>query len=194
MRKYILAALAAGTIAAPAFAQDAAAPFTGLRVEGLAGYDRLNADGGKSDGIAYGVGVGYDMQAGGAVFGVEAEAADSNVDECLTDVDLTGDELCAEQGRDLYVGARAGAVVGSNTLLYAKAGYTNSRVRLDYEDGTAGTTADFSEAAGLDGVRVGGGAEIAIGTNAFAKAEYRYSNYEQGFEKHQGVVGVGFRF
>ena len=193
MRKYILAALVAGTIAAPAYAQDAS-PFTGLRVEGIGGYDQMKVDGGKSDGITYGVGIGYDMQAGGAVFGIEAEAADSTVDECIADFDVTGDELCAEQGRDLYIGGRAGAVVGGSTLLYAKAGYTNSRVRLDYEDGTAGTVNDFSEGAGLDGVRVGAGAEFALGTNAYAKAEYRYSNYEQGFEKHQGVVGFGFRF
>ena len=35
---------------------------------------------------------------------------------------------------------------------------------------------------------------IALGPNTFVKAEYRYSNYEQGFDEHQGVVGLGFRF
>ena len=193
MRKYILAALVAGTVATPAFAQDAA-PLGGLRVEGLVGYDRMDVEGGKTDGVNYGVGLGYDIQSGGMVYGVEAEAMDSNVDECVSDVDLTGDQLCAEQGRDLYVGARVGAAVGEGTLVYAKGGYTNSRIRLDYEDGTTGTTADFSEGTGLDGARVGGGVQFALGTNAYAKAEYRYSNYEQGFEKHQGVVGFGFRF
>lgn len=193
MRKYVLAALMAGSFAAPALAQDAA-PFTGLKVEGLAGYDSADVEGSNSDGIAYGVGVGYDVQAGNTVFGVEAEAMDSTVDECVDGANITGDRLCAEAGRDLYVGGRAGAVVGAGTLLYAKAGYTNNRLRLDYEDGTAGTVADFSSRESLDGVRVGAGAEFALGTNAFAKAEYRYSNYEQGFEKHQGLVGFGVRF
>ena len=34
----------------------------------------------------------------------------------------------------------------------------------------------------------------SLGPNSFAKTEYRYSNYEQGFEKHQVVAGFGFRF
>lgn len=193
MRKYLIAALMAGSFAAPAMAQDAA-PFAGLKVEGLAGYDSADVEGSNSDGIAYGVAVGYDVQAGNTVFGVEAEAMDSTVDECVGSVDVAGDELCAEAGRDLYVGGRAGMVVGTGTLLYAKAGYTNNRLRVDYQDGTAGTVNDFSLSENLDGVRVGGGVEFALGTNAFAKAEYRYSNYEQGFEKHQGLVGFGVRF
>jgi outer membrane immunogenic protein len=182
--------MAAG-LATPALAQDGQS-FSGLRVEGLVGYERAKVEGGGSDGVSYGVGVGYDMRAGGGVFGIEAEAADSTVDECINAVDVAGDQLCAAMGRDLYVGGRAGALVGSNALLYAKAGYTNSRVKLDYD--APGTADDFAEGANLDGVRVGAGVEFGLGTNAYAKAEYRYSNYEQGFEKHQGVVGFGFRF
>ena len=37
-------------------------------------------------------------------------------------------------------------------------------------------------------------AEYALGTNAFVKTEYRYSNYESGFERHQVLGGFGFRF
>jgi outer membrane immunogenic protein len=193
MRKSVLVAILAGSLATPALAQDAA-PFSGLRVEALAGYDRAAVEGSDSDGVAYGVGVGYDVQNGGTVFGVEAEATESTVKECVGGAVDTGDELCAKAGRDLYVGGRVGAVVGTGTLLYAKAGYTNSRLNLDYDDGTAGGAANFSESSNLDGVRVGAGAEFAIGANAFAKAEYRYSNYEQDFAKHQGLVGLGFRF
>ena len=72
MRKYILIALLAGTVAAPALAQNAS-PFTGPRVEGLVGYDSLrsgerenNVDDADNegddtiDGVAFGVGAGYD--------------------------------------------------------------------------------------------------------------------------------------
>ena len=194
MRKHLLAALLAGSFAAPAFAQDGA-PFTGPRVEGIVGWDRSQVeDVDREDGVAYGVGVGYDFQMGDAVLGVEAEAADSTTDRCAVDIDLTGDELCFKAKRDLYVGGRVGAVVGSNTLLYGKAGYTNARYGLDYEDGIDGDAGDFSEAENLDGVRVGGGLEHAIGPNSFVKAEYRYSNYEAGVERHQVVTGFGFRF
>ena len=196
MRKYLLAGLLAGAAvitAAPAAAQEAA-PFSGPRVEGIVGYDTTDIEGDNSDGITYGVGLGYDFQAGGVVLGIEGEASDSTIDDCVSNVDLTGDELCAQLGRDLYVGGRVGAAVTPNVLVYAKAGYTNARVSLDYEDGTAGTTLDFEEGEHLDGLRVGGGLEFALGPNSYAKAEYRYSNYEQGFDRHQVVAGFGFRF
>lgn len=196
MRKYLLTGLMAGiavVAATPAAAQEAA-PFSGPRVEGIVGYDTTDVEDENSNGIAYGVGLGYDFQTGGVVVGVEGEASDSTLDECVANVDLVGDELCVDAGRDLYVGGRVGAAVSRNVLVYGKAGYTNARVALDYEDGTAGTALDFEDGENLDGVRVGGGLEFALGPNAYAKTEYRYSNYEQGFDRHQVVAGFGFRF
>ena len=193
MRKYIFAALLAGTVAAPAMAQNAA-PFTGPRVEGIVGWDRNQVEGaGKEDGVTYGAGIGYDFQMGGMVAGVEAEATDSSADACSNDVTVVGDRLCVGAKRDLYVGGRLGTTVTPNTLLYAKAGYTNGRFGYDYDDGGDGSL-DYGNGQNLDGVRIGAGAEHAIGTNSFIKAEYRYSNYEQDVEKHQVVAGFGFRF
>lgn len=192
MRKYVLWALLAGTVASPAMAQQD--PFSGVRVEGQVGYDTTKIEGESSDGISYGGAVGYDFRVGGAVVGAEAEASDSTVDECVSDVTVVGDQLCANAGRDLYVGGRVGAVVRPNLLVYGKAGYTNSRISLDYDDGTAATTADFEEGENLDGVRVGGGVELGLSEKVYAKTEYRYSNYEQGFDRHQVVAGLGIRF
>lgn len=193
MRKYLLAALCAGTLATPAFAQDQG-NLSGFRIEGLVGYDRPSVQDESADGVAYGVGVGYDFQSGNAVFGLEAEATDSSASERVAGAVLPGDELRVRAGRDLYVGGRVGAVVGGRTLLYAKAGYTNARVRVDYEDGTAGTVNDFTDRTNLDGVRAGAGAQFSIGSNAFLKTEYRYSNYQDGVDRHQVVGGFGFRF
>jgi len=193
MRNYLIAALAAGTLATPAFAQDQG-NLSGFRIEGLVGYDRPSIQDESADGVAYGVGVGYDFQSGNAVFGLEAEATDSSANERVAGVVIPGDELRVRSGRDLYVGGRVGAVVGGRTLLYAKAGYTNARVRVDYEDGTAGTVNDFTDRTNLDGVRAGAGAQFSIGSNAFLKTEYRYSNYQDGVDRHQVVGGFGFRF
>ncbi|HEY0627237.1 MAG TPA: porin family protein [Allosphingosinicella sp.] len=192
MRKYTFAALLAATVATPALAQEAA-PFTGLRVEGIVGYDRVGVEDldDDQDGVTYGAGIGYDVQFGAGVAGVEAEITDSTVDECQSGVLVTGDELCAQVGRDIYVGGRIGTLVGANTLLYGKAGYTNARLQTEYDPVTGD---NVEEGDNLDGVRLGAGLEHAIGPNSFVKAEYRYSNYESGFEKHQGVVGIGFRF
>ena len=194
MRKFAFAAaLLAGTIASPAFAQDTN-HLGGFHVEGLVGWDRPNIDGEHANGVLYGMGAGYDFQSGNAIFGVEAEATDSSADESATGFNIPGDELRVRAGRDLYVGGRVGFGIGHNSLIYAKAGYTNARVRLDYDDGTAATLADFTTRANLDGIRGGVGAQIGIGSNAFVRTEYRYSNYENGFDRHQVVGGIGFRF
>jgi outer membrane immunogenic protein len=192
MRKYILAALVAGSFAAPALAQDRA-PFTGLKVEGLVGYDRLKVPGDHANGVLYGAGVGYDTQMGGLVVGVEGEASGSTTNQCASGVTNVGDRLCAKLGRDFYVGGRVGAAVAPTTLLYAKAGYTNARLRLTYTDGLAGA-GNFNLRDNRDGWRIGGGLEQSVSSNAYVKAEYRYSTYKGNFDKHQVLAGVGVRF
>lgn len=195
MRKLMfpVAIAAAAAVATPALAQTAASPFTGARAEGLIGWDRVQADVGKEDGVAYGFGVGYDVQMSNLVVGLEAEFGDSTTKTCASGYLTVGDRLCARTGRDLYVGARVGTQIGASTLLYGKAGYTNARFKLAYDDGGSGA-GDFRLGDNYDGLRLGAGLEYAIGPNSFVKSEYRYSNYEAGAEKHQVVAGFGFRF
>lgn len=192
MRSILVAALLAASATTPALAQDPSGkpPFTGARVEALLGWDRVQNNG-HDDGLTYGLGAGYDVQTGMGLVGVEAEASDSGVRQCAGSRTVADPRLCAKAGRDLYVGGRIGTVVGGNTLLYAKGGYTNARAKLTANDGTGQVTLGRTD---LDGVRVGVGAEYAIGANSFVKAEYRYSNYESGFERHQALAGFGFRF
>lgn len=179
MKTVIFAATAAAltVLAVPAFAQDDTS-FSGPRVEALAGYDavRTNSNGlGNPDGFLYGAGVGYDFRSGNTVFGIDAELTDStaSVNTVAGPIDAT---------RDIYVGGRAGLVLGTKTLAYVKAGYSNARI----------------EGAGFNnngsGLRVGAGLEYDLGNKLFAKTEYRYTNYEQDVERHQLLAGVGFRF
>lgn len=118
-----------------------------------------------TEAFTYGANIGYDFDLGKLVAGGTLEYQDS------------GEEGI---GRDLSATARIGGKVGENALLYALAGYTNL--------GVEGTNVE------LDGVRVGAGAEFAVGSNVYANAEYRYSNYELGVEAHQMLVGLGYRF
>ena len=195
MKKFLVAALLAGGIATPAIAQDEAAPNTGLRVEGIVGYDTADLDdGGEGDGVVYGGVVGYDFQVGKFAAGVEAEYSDSDIDSCVSDIVVIGDQTCAESKRDLYIGGRLGvASLSSTSLLYVKAGYTNLKVGVDY-DAPGGDADDFSINDELDGVRVGAGVQVGLSRQFYVKGEYRYSNYEQDFDKHQFVGGVGVRF
>jgi outer membrane immunogenic protein len=190
MRSISFALLAATVFAAPALAQERA-PFTGAHVEGLVGWDRVGANGGHDDDIGYGVVAGYDRQFGRAIVGIEGEYSDSDVRACVGSTTVADPRLCAKAGRDLSIGARVGTVVGGRALLYAGAGYTNAGFKLTSDDGTAETTLGSSH---LDGVRLKAGAEYAVGSNAYVKAEYRYSNYEQGISRNQVLGGFGVRF
>jgi outer membrane immunogenic protein len=192
MRSIVVAALVAATAASPVFAQDSSgrAPFTGPRIEGLAGWDRVQNNG-HDDGVNYGVAAGYDIQTGMGVVGIEGEVGDSSTKQCVGAKTTADPRLCAKAARDLYIGGRIGKVIGDKTLIYAKAGYTNTRAKLTSDDGTARTTLARTD---LDGARVGAGVEYALTSNAYVKTEYRYSNYQDGFSRHQVVGGFGMRF
>ena len=146
----------------------------------------------SDDGLLYGVGVGYDVALGSRVVaGVEAnfDLSDAEFDEVAGNTRVE-----ARAKRDLEVSARLGAKLGERVLVYGKAGYTNARIKgVITTVGTTGTTREEFAANG-DGFRVGAGAELAITGKAYAKTEYRYSNYEGGIGRHQAVAAVGFRF
>lgn len=178
MKKIALALAAAlATIATPALAQDTE-DFSGAKATVITGYDvvDLNTPGVRNpDGLIYGVGLGYDVQKGSTVFGVEAEASES-IGRLKA-----GAATVAESSRDLYIGGRVGVVSGK-TLIYAKAGYANFRLLTVAGNGDA------------DGFRLGAGVEHKLGEKVFAKVEYRYTDYEAGMTRHQGVAGIGLRF
>jgi Opacity protein and related surface antigens len=219
-----LALLAAGSAVAfalPAAAQENPA-FTGPRIEALVGYDSSKPGSSEDidnaedidqslDGIAYGVGIGYDFGFNGVVVGIEGEWLETDAD---TDYDVFAPVAFGvsniDSGRDLYAGIRVGTLVTPQTLLYAKGGYTNARYNVAGIDSTTGTRVDTDTNIDLDGWRIGAGVEHAITPNVFGKLEYRYSNYEKGevqapsgaesdrfdidSDRHQVMVGVGYRF
>ncbi|MCP3734382.1 porin family protein [Sphingomonas sp. RP10(2022)] len=198
MRTLILAAAVTSALAAPAFAQTANAPFTGLRIEGVVGYDVLKDGRGSesSDGVVYGGAVGYDARVNNLILGAEGELTGSTTATHDDNLVTAGDRLRVGAGRDLYVGGRAGFVLNPSTMAYAKAGYTNARVETRYDAGSART----EDHADLDGFRLGAGLEHQLGANTYVKGEYRYSHYGKAdrydidADRHQLVAGVGMRF
>lgn len=201
MRKLVLASVAVGTaIAALPAAAQTNAPFTGARVEALGGYDNLQDGGDGSsegrDGFVYGVGLGYDVQAGGVVLGAEGEITDSTTRARSYNAITAGDRFSINAGRDLYLGGRVGYVISPQAMIYAKGGYTNARVESRYDVGA--TT--FRDHTNLDGFRVGAGLEYNLTPTAYVKGEYRYSHYGDvdGYDidadRHQLMAGVGIRF
>jgi len=226
MRKVIFAALLAGTVAAPAYAQ-VGGPFTGPRVEAIVGYDTLKSgeddddgvntsdnNGDESiDGAVFGVGVGYDFNIGGLVAGVEGEFTESTGKQENDETIDAPFSSRIETGRDLYIGGRLGFLATPTTLVYGKAGYTNTSIEGAFEGQDEDDRFEFD--SNVDGYRLGAGVEQLIGTNAYAKLEYRYSNYSNldfsddfdlddlegedfdtdiDLDRHQVVAGVGIRF
>lgn len=217
MRKLMVATLLAGaSVASPVLAQDVGPTFTGPRVEAILGYDHVGAgsdvdnnngrDDQSIDGLLYGIGAGYDVNLGSAVVGVEGEWTDSTAKSSRYDLTDQFGFGRVSQGRDLYVGARAGILANPATLIYVKGGYTNSKLNV-----LAGNTNETTDTAfKLDGWRVGAGVERAINANTFAKLEYRYSKYSDAHidfangatseefgidtDRHQVVAAVGWRF
>lgn len=228
----LLLAGGAVTAALPARAQETS-PFTGFRLELLGGYDNLRNGSSVDiddddtddidqsiDGFLYGVGIGYDVDLGTAVLGVEGELSDSTGEEDPGQTLNAPFDYRANLGRDLYVGARVGFKASPRTLLYVKGGYTNTKMNAVVTDNDPADPEDYAVSADetIDGYRVGAGVEYALpgdmigfGSGAFAKLEYRYSNYDDlslnndGFftgdnvigidlDRHQVMAGIGVRF
>jgi outer membrane immunogenic protein len=188
MRAYVIAftsLIALAATATPACAE-------GFRAEVHGGWDRVQSDGQREDGIVYGLGFGYDMDVGAAGFvGLDFSIDDSTTKECERGAIIANDRACLNAGRDLAAGVRAGLKVGDRGKVYALAGYSNARFKFSYTTPAGVTTRD---AANLDGFRLGAGYEHGIGQNAYGKVEYRYSNYESDVTRHQVLVGVGLNF
>ena len=185
----LAACTAIAAVAAPAAAQTAP---TGIRVEGLVGYDALRVDLEdfgvddelKDNDLFYGLGAGYDFAVSpGVSAGVDVEWSDSNNKE-----DFDDGEENAEigTGRDLYAGGRVTLPVSASTNVYAQAGYTNLNIK--------GEVDGVDDSFDLDGYRLGAGAQFGIGSNAYVGGEYRFSDYEEDVTRHQVAATLGMRF
>jgi outer membrane immunogenic protein len=80
---------------------------------------------------------------------------------------------------DLGAAARLGYTLNKNVLAYTRVGYT----KLERTD-----------TAKVEGLTVGGGLEVKLIGSTFAKAEYRYTDFDGNLGRHGGLVGFGLRF
>jgi outer membrane immunogenic protein len=214
---------AATTAASPAFAQDNEASFTGLRFEARAGLDKVrgrvtipdpdDADetvtaGATDNAPGYGAEIGYDAQLGrlvvGAYVGVDASSA-------LGCAVVTEDDLaCVDTGRNITAGGRAGFVIGSNLLVYARGGYSNGEVGFNYDADTGEANSRVvASSASRNGWHAGGGLELAFTPNFYGRLEYVQTRYSRltwvdpsdddfivaiGTRRQQVTAGLGVRF
>lgn len=195
---YLIAAVAAALPASAASAQDEAAASanhpvsapSGFRAELLLGYDHD----GFEEGAVYGARIGYDFGVGRSVqLGLDAELNDVTTDQELLPI-FGNPAMTVGDGPDFYIGPRATFLLSRQFSLYGGAGYTRARhgyFRL-VTPGVFGPieAAHFTD----DGYRLSLGGQFNITSRAFLGAEYRYSDYERGFQREQFVGTIGFRF
>jgi outer membrane immunogenic protein len=141
--------------------------FTGPRIDVTAGLDDLNRF--RDSTINYGANAGVDLPLGDRLT-VGAEVNANNVFD----------------RKDLGAAVRLGVAASDNLLLYGTAGYASLRPLRDVRSPN-----DFRT---LEGLRVGGGAEIASGRGLYSKIEYRYSDFQRNAGRHEALVGLGLRF
>jgi len=198
----IILAATSFLIAVPAQAQ-----FSGPRAEARLAYDSVEATVESGDpfatedgesAISYGGEVGYDLQLGPVVVGGYVGLEGSNLRTC--DEVFGEDEGCIGQGRNLYVGARAGLPVASRVLLYGKAGYSNGSLDVSYEGSGFD---DFDVNDDFGGYHLGIGGEFAVTDNFYGRLEYVHTDYGEfdfdgedlgKFTRGQVMVGAGLRF
>lgn len=192
MRSIALALSAAAALAAvPASAQDRE-PFTGGSVAAVAGVDHSGDGPGDGEtGFLYGGAVTYDLGAGKLRYGIEAEATGSTAYGCYTPLGGST-RSCTTADRDLYLGGRVGVVLSPSVMAYGKAGYTNFRSSTGIDNFSTPGSPDTLIEGNDGGWRVGAGLEYNAG-KFLIRSEYRYSDYGAD-TRHQGTVGVGFRF
>ena len=134
-----------------------------------------------NQGPIYGGYAGWGMTSSSFYFGLEGQYNFLNAE--------SGDFIGGVQYRrqDNYewnVGGRVGWVVGENTLLYGRGGY--SELSLDIDD-NAGFNVNMNT---LNGYQVGLGFEHSFGQYFSVRGEYIYSDYNTG-SIEAGGVNVG---
>ena len=90
-------------------------------------------------------------------------------------------------------GLRVGLPVTTSLSAYAKGGYSNTRLSVEYQ-GSGTNLHSFVRPGALDGFYAGAGVELALTRRWLVRGEYRYANFHDGLYRHQGVVAVGLRF
>ena len=134
---------------------------------------------------------GYDRRFGRLVVGGEAGLNFGTSDKVSGGTSAASATVDPKRSIDLT--ARAGYLVAPQTLVYARAGYTNDRIHTTLASGTS----TLSASEDRDGWLVGGGVERAITDKVSARVEYRYADLSNGhgkYDRNQVLSGIVFHF
>ena len=155
----------------------------------------------NTSGFVAGIQLGYNLQAGPVVFGIEGDLGDLGLHgDAATNFPLVGGDTSSRTDADFYTTVRGRlGIAADDWLFYATAGYFGADTRVSIVDTcTTSPPCGFSSIDAPDksfrsGWTVGGGIEAALGSAWTAKAEYLY--YDLGSTTVTGLAaGTGPQF
>ncbi len=133
-----------------------------------------------ADGFLGGAQLGYNVQGGTFVYGVEADfgGLDDGARGSFTDPANTNRVISVKSSAGFYgdVTGRAGLLLG-NALIYGKGGFAFFTGNVRVTDAFDGINQDSGT---FTGWTVGGGVEYQIAPNLTVKAEYQYLDLDNG--------------
>lgn len=138
-----------------------------------------------------GINIGYDKTINHFVVGAETDLTFA-IKDAVHNTGSTYDYRI-DPRRSFDATVRAGYLVTPQTLVYARGGYTNDRIRTTIDDTNTQTVVSQSRGGWL----VGAGVERAIMPHLSARIEYRYADLSHGdgkYDRHQVLTGVNWRF
>ncbi len=194
----LFAVLSAASIAGAAQAQSFDGPSIGVQAGWVqndvrnpkTNLGRAGIDASK-DSPSIGILTGYDKQIGKIVVGGQAEL-NFGTKDAVKGVSGTN-RVTIDPKRSVDVTVRAGYTVTPETLVYARAGYTNERVQTTRTSATGSVTGSEDR----DGWLVGAGVERKLTQHVSARLEYRYADLSDGsgkYDRHQVLTGVAYHF
>lgn len=169
MKKMMVASAVIALSSTPAFADTTA--WTGAS----AGY---NIDGGGITVIAR-FGLDTDISEG-AFIGLGLGVGDSGAKEC-------SGLACAYGGREILAEVRVGGKNKNDLKYYAIAGYSNQKLSGEY----AGAEVLSYTTGGITG---GLGVEMPLGSKAFTRLEFRYTDYGEDGHSTSIMPTIGLKF
>lgn len=197
-------ALALLPLAATASTTNEPPGLTGPHLDLSIGYDRVESQHRfedvprTQDGLTIRGAIGYDLRvAPRLLIGLEAGVG-TTTGSTATKI-LNRDRLTLSLGRDIDLLARIGYQLGSRTLVYAKMGVANSRLKTRYDAALVNGREVVSRHYDRNALRLGAGIEHGVGRGFSAKAEYRYSRFDMdhGYyrdpERQQFLIGLVYR-
>jgi len=162
------------------------------------------------DNLIGGVQVGYGVQAGRFVLGVEADVSFGNARDEFFGTEFPDDQFARVRlGTQGALTARLGLPFGQ-VMPYIKGGLALTRISVsagDVDDNKPVPESSTTESKTLTGWTIGGGLEYAVHGNWTARAEYLFTDYrsftttdarrglyEHDLDTHSVRLGLNYRF